>query len=211
MKLNSKNTKKLVIILILVFLSGYTFVNKHKIEDEQTNTLTVVTSDEVDYCDTSGITNGNTIVDIGVDTDNVSRNYYSSTNEFGQVYQVIASDLFLQTDDIEDVNSKGRYCDDEANVPGTELSNFDEGHIIADSLGGSSNAYNIVPQESNLNRYGTQAVMEEEIRQALANGSSVTNFKAELSYPNATTRTPNHYKYTFEIDGVFIIYEFDNL
>ena len=37
--------------------------------------------------------------------------------------------------------------------------------MIADSLGGVSNAYNITPQNSTLNRHGDQAYMEKAIRE----------------------------------------------
>ena len=57
----------------------------------------------------------------------------------------------------EPVNASGRYCNDEAKVPGVEEPDLDEGHVIADSLGGVSNAYNITPQNSTLNRHGDQA------------------------------------------------------
>ena len=66
----------------------------------------------------------------------------------------------------------------EADVPGTERSYLDQGHVIADSLGGVSNAYNITPQDSTLNRHGDQAYMEKVIRDA----GGVTNFVAKISY-----------------------------
>ncbi|WP_239992629.1 hypothetical protein [Trichococcus alkaliphilus] len=59
----------------------------------------------------------------------------------------------------EPVNSEGGYYD-EAKVPGTENSNLDEGHVIADSIVGVVNAYNITQQDSVLNRYEDQAYME---------------------------------------------------
>jgi beta-N-acetylhexosaminidase len=56
-----------------------------------------------------------------------------------------------------------RYNKSKANVSGTENSNLNQGHVIADSLGGVSNAYNITPQDSVLNRHGDQAYMERNI------------------------------------------------
>ena len=82
------------------------------------------------------------------------------------------------------VNSDGRYYDDEAKVPGTENSNLDEGHAIADSLGGVANAYNITPQDSVLNRHEDQAYMERTIQQV----GGETNFKALITYPNTTAQ-----------------------
>lgn len=67
---------------------------------------------------------------------------------------MVAEEILLQNDETEDVTSAGRYYHDEAKVPGVEHSDLDEGHVIADSLGGVSNAYNITPQDSILNRHG---------------------------------------------------------
>lgn len=117
---------------------------------------------EVDDGDMSGHREANVVVDIGFG----DRQYWAFTNEYGQLVQVIPKEIILQDDNTEPVTSDGRYYNDEARVPGTELSGYDQGHIIADSLGGVSNAYNIIPQESMLNRYGDQAYMEKSIRNA---------------------------------------------
>ncbi|MBM7663980.1 hypothetical protein JOC25_000436 [Solibacillus kalamii] len=74
---------------------------------------------------------------------------------------LIANEIILQDDHNEPVLSSGRYYPDEAKVPGVESDVLDEGHVIADSLGGVSNAYNITPQNSTLNRHGNQAYMED--------------------------------------------------
>jgi hypothetical protein len=70
-----------------------------------------------------------------------------------------------------------------------------------------SNAYNITPQESTLNRHGDQAYMEDAIRKA----GGATNFEAIITYPNTTTQIPSHYKYTYTIKGQTIVDEFDNI
>lgn len=62
------------------------------------------------------------------------------------------------------------------------------GHVIADSLGGVSNAYNITPQDSTLNRDGDQAYMEKVIRDA----GGRSNFTAVITYPSTTTQIPSH-------------------
>ena len=110
---------------------------------------------EVDGGNLSGHREANVVVDIGFG----DREYWAFTNEYGQLVKVIAKEIILQDDSKEPVNSKGRYYDDEAKVPGVESKNLDEGHVIADSLGGVSNAYNITPQNSTLNRHGDQAYM----------------------------------------------------
>ena len=158
---------------------------------------------EVDGGDLSGHREPNVVVDIGFG----DREYWAFTNEYGQLVKVVAKEIILQDDSTEPVNSKGRYYSDEAKVPGVERSDLDEGHIIADSLGGVSNAYNITPQNSTLNRHGDQAYMEKVIRDA----GGCTDFVAIITYPNTTTQIPCHYSYTYTLKGNVIKDEFDNI
>lgn len=157
---------------------------------------------DVNYCSLSGNRVANAAVDIGYG----DREYWAFTNEHGQLVKVVAKEIIPQNDDTEDVNSNGRYCNDEAKVPGVEASDLDEGHVIANSLGGVSNAYNITPQNSTLNRTGKQADMEESIRKA----GGCTDFTAIITYPNTSTMTPSHYAYTYTLDGKIVKTEFDN-
>ena len=153
--------------------------------------------------DLSGYRAANVVVDIGFG----DREYWAYTNEYGQLVRVVAAEIILQEDATEPVNSDGRYYDDEAKVPGTENGNLDEGHVIADSLGGVANAYNITPQDSVLNRHGDQAYMERNIVQA----GGATNFEAIITYPDTITQVPNHYRYTYTINGYQVIDEFQNV
>lgn len=158
---------------------------------------------EVDGGDLSGHRESNVVVDIGYG----DREYWAFTNEYGQLVRVVADEIILQDDDNEPVLSSGRYYPDEAKVPGVESDVLDEGHIIADSLGGVSNAYNITPQDSTLNRHGNQAYMEEVIRKA----GGATNFEAIITYPNTETQIPSSYQYTYTIKGNVITDSFDNV
>lgn len=158
---------------------------------------------EVDGGDLSGYREPNVAVDIGYG----DREYWAFTNEYGQLVRVIAHEIILQDDSKEPVLSSGRYYSDEAKVPGVESDVLDEGHIIADSLGGVSNAYNITPQESTLNRHGDQAYMEDAIRKA----GGATNFEAIITYPNTETQVPSSYQYTYTIMGNEIVDTFDNV
>ena len=153
--------------------------------------------------DLSGYRAANVVVDIGFG----DREYWAYTNEYGQLIRVVAAEIILQDNTTEPVNSDGRYYDDEAKVPGTENSNLDEGHVIADSLGGVANAYNITPQDSVLNRHGDQAYMERNIVQA----GGATNFEAIITYPDTTTQVPSSYKYTYTINGYQVVDEFQNV
>ena len=158
---------------------------------------------KVDGGDTSGYRQAKVVVDIGFG----DREYWAFTNEHGQLVRVIADKIIPQDDNSEPVNSSGRYYSDEAKVPGVESDSLDEGHIIADSLGGVSNAYNITPQNSTLNRHGDQAYMEKVIRDA----GGATNFEAIITYPNTKTQTPSHYQYTYTINGNKVVDSFDNV
>lgn len=157
----------------------------------------------VDGGDLSGHREANVVVDIGFG----DREYWAFTNEYGQLVKVIADQIILQDDTTEPVTSEGRYYPDEAKVPGTEASDLDEGHVIADSLGGVANAYNITPQNSTLNRHGDQAYMEKVIREA----GGCTNFIAIIKYPDTITQIPSHYSFTYTLMGNVINDEFDNI
>ncbi|MEH7357000.1 DNA/RNA non-specific endonuclease [Neobacillus drentensis] len=157
----------------------------------------------VDGGDMSGYRKPNVRVDVGFG----DREYWAFTNEYGQLIRVEAKNITLQNPNTEHVLSSGRYYSDEAKVPGTESQELDEGHVIADSLGGVSNAYNITPQDSILNRHGDQAYMEKVIRDA----GGCTDFVAVIQYPNTQTQIPNHYKFTYKIQGRSIRDEFDNV
>lgn len=158
---------------------------------------------EVDGGDLSGYREPNVVVDIGYR----DREYWAFTNEYGQLVRVIADEIILQDDRNEPVLSSGRYYPDEAKVPGVESDVLDEGHIIADSLGGVSNPYNITPQDSTLNRHGDQAYMEDAIRKA----GGATNFEAIVTYPNTETQIPSSYQYTYTLKGNKIVDTFDNV
>ena len=158
---------------------------------------------EVDGGNRSGNRECNVAVDIGFG----ERVYWGLTNEHGQLVYVLADEIILQDDDVEAVNKDGRYYDDEAKVPGTEAKDLDQGHVIADSMGGVSNAYNITPQNATLNRHGNQAYMEKVIRDA----GGCSEFVAVITYPDYETQTPSSYRYEYILRGNTIVDEFDNV
>lgn len=219
----------LILLLITIFIVGCTNSEDASITDVETNsqeieTIPTVVDEpvveetptqsnnelfsgykliEVDGGDLSGYREPNVVVDIGYG----DREYWAFTNEYGQLVRVIAAEIILQDDSKEPVLSSGRYYSDEAKVPGVESKFLDEGHVIADSLGGVSNAYNITPQNSTLNRHGDQAYMENAIRKA----GGATNFEAIITYPNTKTQIPSSYQYTYTINGNVITDSFENV
>ena len=156
----------------------------------------------VDGGDTSPYRENNVKVNIGFG----NRDYWGFTNEYGQLVTVIAEKIVPQDDDTEPVNSSGRYYSNMANVPGTESKEYDRGHVIADSLGGVANAYNITPQQYVLNRHGDQAYMEKVIRDA----GGAEELVAIITYPNTETQIPNNYTFTYKIMGHEVIDDFPN-
>lgn len=133
------------------------------------------------------------------------RDYWAFTNEHGQLVVVLAENIILQNDETEPVLSTGRYYRDEAKVPGVEHKDLDEGHVIADSLGGVSNAYNITPQDSTLNRHGDQAYMEKVIRDA----GGATHFFALMEYTDES-QIPSRYNYEYVVKGNSVKDSFPN-
>lgn len=158
---------------------------------------------EVEGGNLSGTRKPNVVVEIGYG----DREYWAFTNEYGQLVRVIADELVIQDESNEPVEPDGRYYPDEAKVPGVESEALDEGHVIADSLGGVANAYNITPQNSTLNQHGDQAYMEEVIRSA----GGATNFEAIITYPDTETQIPSSYQYTYTLMGNEIVDKFDNV
>lgn len=212
-----RKNKILLSVLIITYLcalfTGCSTETATQIDGLASSTQAVVKSNadlfngytliNVDGGDLSGSREANVVVDIGYG----NREYYAYTNEYGQLVMVTADEIILQDDATEPVTEDGRYYPDEARVPGTEAADLDEGHVIADSLGGVSNAYNVTPQESTLNRHGDQAYMEKAIRDA----GGCTNFTAIITYPDPKTQTPSHYSYTYTINGNITTNEFDNV
>ena len=158
---------------------------------------------EVDGGDISGNRQANVVVDVGYG----NREYWAFTNEYGQLVKITAKEIIPQDESTEPTTSEGRYYPDEAKVPGTERDDLDEGHVIADSLGGVANAYNITPQNSVLNQHGDQAYMEAVIRTA----GGCTDFVAIITYSDTSTQIPIHYSFTYNLMGEIINDEFDNI
>lgn len=206
----------LIILLICIILTGCTSQPQEDKQQTSTqyseNTGTAAETESsfegykkivVDGGDMSGYREANVVVDIGFG----DRGYWAFTNEYGQLIRVTAKEIIPQDDATEPVTSGGRYYNDEADVRGTERADMDKGHIIADSLGGVSNTYNITPQDSTLNHHGDQAYMEKVIRDA----GGCTDFEAIITYPDTTTQIPSHYHYTYTLNGNVITEDFDNV
>lgn len=148
----------------------------------------------------------NTVVRIGVTDDGVQREYYAVTNSTGQLVEVIAREIVVQNDDTETVTDDGRYCKRLPYIPGVGKG-FDRGHVIADSLGGQSNLYNLTPQNSMLNRHGDQAFIEDQIRKA----GGAADFHAVITYPDEHSDVPSRYSIAYSLEDTPRVRTFANI
>ncbi len=174
----------------------------------KTTKLSGYTTKKVSTCDMATTRQANVVVDIGFDSSYANRDYYAYTNKYGQLIRVDAAQIIRQNETFENVvlgsngkTSELRYCKTEAQVTDSEDSKYDRGHVLADSMGGAANAYNITPQIEEINLYGAQYLMETMFRQAFVEGKTVTNFSMKISYKNSKTNIPSKYSVSFEIDG----------
>lgn len=186
--------KKLLTTLTTATLITLTPLTAHAASNTTIAPAHGLDTDKAWVCNKAGLREPNATTDIGYGP---QRNYTATTNNTGQLITVTAEEIIPQNDDTEDVTTKNRYCNDEAKVPGTDNKDYDEGHAIADSLGGVSNAYNITPQNSYLNRHGQQSQMERDIR----NAGGAHDFTMTIYYPDATTLTPSGYEVTYTLNG----------
>lgn len=207
-KLSSTQRKVLLVVLGVIFIAlavhSYMAAQNYEIIlgiPEEWSYKRVV---NVDPCNTDGKRQKNVVVDIGYG----HREYYALTNNNGQLTEVYAGQLEEQHPE-EELDNK-RYCPSQANVPGVKKDVYDRGHVIADALGGVSNAYNITPQDSKLNRSGEQAQMERELLNALNSGKSVTNLAVEIEYPNSNTQIPTEYIFDYDINSQHYHRDFAN-
>ena len=83
----------------------------------------------------------------------------------------------------------------------------DKGHLIAHTLGGSSDEGNLVAMDSNLNR-GPYKSMETEAKKASEEGKQV-NMTVEVEYEGDSKR-PVSFTVTLEIDGEVTVKKFYN-
>lgn len=188
--------KSCLILSVLICLSGCDQYQALQMPSNVVNNQTLV----VDACDLRGQRQANVKVDIGYDSDKIVRNYWGYTNNYGQLVYIHADQLILQQKSEE--HYKHRLCKDEADVAGTKAKNYDQGHVIADALGGVSNAYNITPENSYVNRAGHQYQLEQKWIDLLYNHQQVTNVNVIIDYPNQQTQIPTKYHFSWEVNGI---------
>lgn len=152
---------------------------------------------KVSTCSYSTNTAPNVKVNIGAG----DREYYAYTNEHGQLQYITADTITIQDEQSEVVNADGNYCDQPADI--AKDTGYTNTYIIADSLGGASNAYNLIPggiSTSNL------AEIENDI---LENGGA-TEFNAYFEYSDSETNVPHTIQISYKINEGLVEYQFNN-
>ena len=76
----------------------------------------------------------------------------------------------------------------------------DGGHLIADQFGGCGEQINLVPMDSEINRYGEWRKIEKDIEKANLEGKEVTDLKIEVEYEGDSKR-PSGFTVTYKVDG----------
>lgn len=153
----------------------------------------------------------------------ITRDYWGYTNSHEQLVFVNADKIILQNDKLEAPweEGSGRYSSSVSSVKGCDdtydngivFGSYDKGHVIADSLGGMSIAYNVTPQDSYINGsttypgiHGMQAQFEDEIR----NYGGAEYFTARIEYANKKTNIPSKYHVSYIIGNEYKEYTFSN-
>ncbi len=192
--------------------------NKHKIPLKYKNNKL----SERDQQDLDGSREANVKVDVGFDDPYATRDYWGYTNKHEQLVFVEADKIIIQNDTLEAEWMEGgnRYSDGVAKVEESETWRMQKGHVIADSLGGTSTAYNVCPEDETLNTsinpLSPQRDLETKIKK---NGekypddptwAAAENFRATMYYTNKKTNTPSKYYVSFIMSDEFWEYTFSN-
>lgn len=152
---------------------------------------------QVSTCSYNVGRNPNVKVNIGSN----GREYYAYTNEYSQLAFISADQITVQDESTETVNESGQYCDSPAAVSGD--SGTTPKTVIADSLGGASNSYNVIPAG---NVYSGLESIENEI---LAAGGA-TEFRAYFTYPSTDSNTPDTVSISYKLGSQLMEYNFNN-
>lgn len=82
----------------------------------------------------------------------------------------------------------------------TTLANYDRGHLVAETLGGPNNFWNVVPMYQWFNRRGPYRKMELTLESSLSQGKQV-HFSATIKYGNSDGRIPSSFQVTLTQAG----------
>jgi hypothetical protein len=129
-------------------------------------------------------------VDKSLDADGYERSFDSEGRTVSAEGQLHIKDTGAKREDISvSIHDIGQ---------GYEKDTDDRGHLIGDQFGGTSNAENLTPQDSNLNR-GSINKFECSLAAQVKSGKEVY-LKVEPTYIG-DSRRPSEYCYTTTIDG----------
>lgn len=140
------------------------------------------------------------------DKDNV---HWFKTDELGRTIQTHHWVKSIYQQRIPSEQTKALMCKDEDTKPNTPKQVNDEGgHILADSAGGLPESINIFPQAYKVNHSKEWRSLETSIKNAVLKGDDVE--VCTLFYYTGQCKRPIEYKYTLIVNGVSLVYSFDN-
>ena len=127
------------------------------------------------------------------------------TDEFGR-HQTIDIDSIQKFDGTRDLYQQQRCCGLKDG-----LASDDASHILAREFGGPSEQFNLLPQDSYVNRFGEQRLMERSWGKILDNGGTVKDVHIEVNYVEGTNSfRPTGYEISCKENGVQTSYFIDN-
>ena len=100
-----------------------------------------------------------------------------TTDEFGR-HKTIDIDSIQRTDGTRDIYQQQRCCELKDGFRGKD----DAGHILAREFGGPPEQFNLLPQDSYVNRFGEQRNMEKSWEKLLDNGGTVKDIHIDVNY-----------------------------
>ena len=126
-------------------------------------------------------------------------------DEIGR-HQTIDIDTIQRFDGTRDLYQQQRCCELKDG-----LASDDASHILAREFGGPSEQFNLLPQDSYVNRFGEQRLMERSWGKILDNGGTVKDVHIEVNYVEGTNSfRPTGYEISCKENGVQTSYFIDN-
>lgn len=116
------------------------------------------------------------------------------TDEYGRVEQVKIDKLELYD------GARSEYQQGKCNELKNGLLTDDAGHILAREFGGPAEQFNLTPMDAHTNRHGEWRYMEQEWKEQLKDGKSVTDLEYKMHYDGDSKRASG-FDVSYRVDG----------
>lgn len=127
----------------------------------------------------------------------------SWTDELGRI-EKMNIDKIECYDGVRDLNQQ-KKCNELKNG----LTSDDAGHLLAREFGGPTEQFNLTPMDSHTNRHGEWRYMEQEWKQAMNDGKSISDINYQIYYDGDSKR-PTGFDISYKVDGETEIRYVDN-